>query len=386
MKPCLFLYIHIPFCRQKCSYCDFATLPFGQSVCPDEYVACLQKEILYHGQSLKNRLLKTVYFGGGTPSLLSVRLLSQIMEALHRSFCLDQNTEITIEVNPGTLYPEKLKGYLQLGVNRFSLGVQTFNEPLLKLCRREHGVKETRAELELFSSRGLNFSCDLLFALPRQNLFLVQNDLKEILKYSPPHISSYELNVPKSHVFAQSAPSEALQIQMMEWIETTLAEHGYFQYEISNFCKKSFESRHNQAYWTDQEFWGLGISSHSYLKDFDFGVRFWNPKNFKLYKAQMKTPPLDAKTPYSRLPEQQVEQLTFNSAFYDFCHTALRTKEGLSCLKTKIKFGREALKLVQSCLNPWVKKGFVEQNDKKWFLNEEGRRLSNQIFSSLFFH
>ena len=382
MNPYLFLYIHIPFCRQKCSYCDFATLPFGQSVSPDEYIDCLQKEILQNSQSLKNRCLKSVYFGGGTPSLLSARQLDQIINTLCRSFTLDQDAEITIEVNPGTLCVEKLKDFLQMGVNRFSLGVQTFNEPLLKLCKREHGAKETRALLKLFSSLGLNFSCDLLFALPRQKLLLVKNDLKEILKYSPPHISTYGLNVAKSHIFNRQAPPEALQVQMIEWIESTLANSGYFQYEISNFCKKSFESRHNQAYWTDQEFWGIGLSSHSYLKDPPFGVRFWNPKNFKVYKTQLKKT-CPQSLPCSRLPEQQVEQLTFNTAFYDFCHTALRTKEGLSQLKTKIKFGPGALRLAQSCLSPWIKKGFVIQNDKKWFLNEKGRRLSNQVFSSL---
>ena len=382
MKPSLYIYIHIPFCLQKCKYCDFATTPWKNNDA-GQYTQWIIKELLHRGKHLKNHLIHSIYFGGGTPSLLSAMSFKQILSSIKNEFSLDPKAEISVEVNPGTLNQKKIEDYVNTGINRFSIGVQTFSDSLLSLCGREHTALETKETLKLAEKNKLNFSCDLLFALPNQKLQSVQNDLTEMLSYSPQHISTYCLTLPAQHSMQAHRPSDEKQIQMFEWIENTLLKHSYFQYEMSNFSKKGFESQHNLAYWTDQEFWGLGVSSHSYLKQGPYGVRFWNPKNIRSYAHQLSNHP--STQPYSHLPKKQIEFLTYKTALSDYCHTSLRTSKGIQKKHLQQKFNHNTLSQIQSRLVPFEKKGLVVQDSSSWKLSFKGRMLSNQVFAVLLF-
>lgn len=383
LKQPLFLYVHLPFCLQKCKYCGFSTTAWKNQEQGRQYINLLKKELVSRGKSLKNRSIQSIYFGGGTPSLLHPSLFKHFISYIQNYFSIENFIEITMEVNPGTLSSQKINQYLEAGVNRFSIGVQTFSNPLLRLCGREHTSAETRETLKLMSLQKLNFSCDLLFALPRQSLKSVQTDLDEILSYSPQHLSAYCLTLPPHHLLQNRRPSDLCQIKMFQWIEEKMLKHHYIQYEISNFAKKGFESKHNKAYWTDQEFWGLGISSHSYLKSSPYGVRFWNPKNQALYQEQIQKTTEDA--PFSLLPEKQVEFLTYSQALSDYCHTSLRTSKGIQKYFLQKKFGAGSLKKIQNTLIDFEKRGLVIQSPAEWKLNFQGRMLSNQVFSALIF-
>ena len=383
MKTPLFLYIHIPFCLQKCGYCNFTTLPWKQGELISPYMRALKKELHLRRQSLEKRTLKSIYLGGGTPSLIPSKELKNLFQEIQRYFIFSKKIEITIEINPGTLTEKQIDELVEIGVNRFSVGVQTFSSSLLKVCGRKHSPKDSHQILSLLQKKNLNFSCDLLFALPHQNLSSVQFDLKEMLSYSPPHISTYCLTLPPSHSLEKGRPHESQQIKMFEWIEKTLTQHFLFQYEISNFAKKDFKSIHNLSYWNDEEFWGLGVSSHSYLKNGNYGVRFWNSKNLQTYFQQLNSP--SSQTPYEYLPPTQVEFLKEKEALGDFCHTSIRTSKGIQKHLIQKKFSSLSLRKIQEKLLPFEEKGLVIQDSSSWKLNFHGRMLSNQIISALVF-
>lgn len=377
----MFIYVHIPFCLQKCTYCTFATLQVDHSD-HAEYVSCIEKELVGRGEGMKSREIESIYFGGGTPSLLDVRLLERVILSITKHFKVSKDIEITIEVNPGTINSEKINEYLSIGVNRFSLGIQTFSDPLLKLCGREHSSEDSRRNLDEMNKKELNFSCDLLFALPHQTDLDVQKDLKEMLSYDPPHISTYCLTIPSGHPLQTNRPSDSHQISIFKMIEETLLKNSYIQYEISNFSKPSFISKHNHAYWNDKEFWGLGLSSHSYLKDHTYGVRFWNPRNMQAYKEQVNLSHM-SRRPFSDLPQSQVEILSEKEALSDFCHTALRTNTGCKKQDLAQKFGSRACSALRSKLEPHIKRGLIEETQQAWLLSFDGRMLSNEVFRSL---
>ena len=379
----LFLYIHIPFCLQKCGYCSFSTLPWTSDLQAQAYIESLKKELRFRGQSLKKRRLKSIYFGGGTPSLIPAHLFKNLIQKIQDHFIFEKNIEITIEINPGTLHENQIDELLSIGINRFSVGVQTFSNSLLKVCGRKHSAKDSRKLLTLLQQKNLNFSCDLLFALPHQNLKSVQSDLQEMLSYSPPHISTYCLTLPSSHTLEKGRPCENKQIEMFKWIESTLTQSHLIQYELSNFAKKGQESLHNLAYWKDEEFWGLGVSSHSYLKHGLYGVRFWNSKKLQTYLEQINSS--FTKTPYDLLPSNQIEFLQANESLSDFCHTSIRTSKGIQKHLIQKKFSPKTLEKIQEKLFPFEEKGLVIQNKTSWKLNFYGRMLSNQIISALNF-
>ena len=381
--PDLCLYIHIPFCLQKCFYCDFAVTAWKNEDSAQKYIQALQKELAVRGRGLQNRKIKTVYLGGGTPSLLEPFLFEQLFSTLKNHFTVFSPEEVTIEVNPGTLTKNKLKEYLKIGINRFSLGVQTFSDASLKNCGRKHSVQDTKNTLKLLSDQGLNFSADLLFSLPHQKLTCVKKDLNGILAYSPSHISTYCLTLPPSHFLQKNRPCEDSQIKMFEWVENKLYKKGFLQYEISNFAKNGFLSQHNMAYWRDKEFWGLGVGAHSYLKEDTYGVRFWNSRNMNTYTAQLETDLCDL--PFSKLPQNQKEFLTVEQSLSDFCITSLRMNQGLIKNLARKKFGSKVLPQIHSRISKFIHEGFVADSRAAWALTFRGRMLSNQIFSALIF-
>ena len=283
---------------------------------------------------------------------------------------------MTIEINPATVDERKLEHYMKNGINRMSVGAQTFNDSLLQMCGRRHSAQDTINTLQLLKHHGLNYSFDLLFALPGQTLAQVAADVDQALGFSPSHLSAYCLTVPESHPMATGRAPEDEQVAMFDEIIDRLATAGLRRYEISNFARPNFESKHNQAYWSDQEFWGLGLSAHSYLKSGAFGRRFWNSKEFKFYEAQLELP-------LEQWPKEQEEALQEHEALTDFCHMFLRTAEGFKISDLRAKFGPQ--NPVEPRLKGLIKKGWLLDSKESVHLSRQGQLLSNLVFAELTF-
>jgi oxygen-independent coproporphyrinogen-3 oxidase len=387
------IYVHVPYCLQRCTYCDFATYEQSQIMPPAQYFELVQEELRQKSALLSPRKLDTVYFGGGTPSLVPAEHIVALLSSLTRhGFTLDASTEITIEINPATIDPRKMEMYLNAGVNRFSVGAQTFDDALLKSVHREHTAAQTRETLRLLKSYGVNFSLDLLFALPGQKMQVLQDDLTQILDIHPPHISPYCLTVPEGHVLSTGRPLEDEQIEMFELIRTRLVGAGYKRYEISNFAKPGFESRHNSLYWSDDDYWGIGLGAHSYIKKGSWGMRFWNPNPISIYEQQIKKfAGQQLAAIETNLPTSQHEWLEKHQALTDFCHISLRRSEGLSQTQVQKKFGSSVAQHLSGPLAHLVEQGLLsvqpQAQDKSltWCLTEQGLLLSNQVFGQLTF-
>jgi oxygen-independent coproporphyrinogen-3 oxidase len=382
------IYVHIPYCIQRCTYCDFATYEQSKILPPQKYVELLFEEIRQKKNYYPARPLDTLYFGGGTPSLIPSELIVAIIQELAKhGFTTGPQTELTIEINPATVNEAKLEMYLSAGVNRFSVGAQTFEDRLLKMVHREHNAQQTLDTLELLRRYKLNFSFDILFALPSQTLDGLRRDVDIAIQQGAKHISPYCLTVPEGHPLSKGRPIEDDQVEMFEVIAQRLTENGFHQYEISNFSLPGFESRHNILYWDDEEYWGLGLSAHSYTKSSRWGSRFWNLANINEYEKQVLG--ANGKSfshPQENLPSEQLEDLAKYQSLTDFCHTSLRMLKGLDVQKLTTKFSTETAQKVLKILQRLKDTSLLEINDKgHWSFTKEGVLISNQIFAQLTF-
>lgn len=374
----LSIYVHIPYCLQRCRYCDFTTFQHSEILPPEKYVAQVHAEIENRQHRWPDRQVHTIYFGGGTPSLLSSDLIISILHRLaNAGFHWTDQSEITIEINPATMDEKKLDAYLKAGINRFSVGAQSFDDSLLMTCGRKHSAQDTRDTLRILKSRNLNYSFDLLFALPNQSLSQLRADLEEVCAFEPPHLSAYCLTVPEGHPMSRGRAPEDEQIEMFDLIETQLKSIGIEKYEISNFAKPGFESKHNLVYWNDQSYWGIGVSAHSYdAQAGPFGERFWNTKDIFKYGQQSTS---------RELPAEQRERLLKHEAMTDFCHMFLRTKSGFSTAALRNKFDAFSADLILTEAESLLREGLLEANGERFRLTSKGELISNQVFERLTF-
>lgn len=371
------LYIHIPYCLQKCHYCDFVKFRVDELPPLSDYIKLLFQELTLKSVD-SSKKIRTLYFGGGTPSLLSLPQIEEIIQKVQSTYSFVENPEITLEINPGTLSLNDFKALTKLGVNRFCLGLQTFNPLFLKACDREHSPEQTLRDLENMSSLGINFSADLLFGLPNQNLSHLKDDLDKLLRFNPKHISPYNLTLPKQHFFNQNRPAEKVQIEMMDVITERLHEKNIFRYEVSNYAQKGYESQHNRGYWEDRSYLGLGIGAHSYLKDLGkWGTRFWNTGSYSLYEKCINN---------EKRPHQRLETLKINESLTDFCHTLLRQTKGMCRQDLLLKFKQITLpnELWES-LSKLEQKGLISYNNDQWALTSTGFEMPNEVFRELCF-
>ena len=288
------LYIHIPFCKQKCSYCDFCSYAEKQDLI-SKYIKCLLQEIKEVGsnnradfENGKDDLfsVKTIYIGGGTPSLIESKYIVQIMEEIKSNFELDENAEITIEVNPGTVTLEKLEDYNKVGINRLSIGLQSTHEHLLKEIGRIHTYLDFLDTYRFTREAGFeNINVDLMIGLPNQTLAEVQDSIEEIVSMEPEHISVYSLILEEGTPLFKKVeeglelPDEELERKMYWTVKRILEANGYNHYEISNFAKQGYESKHNLDCWNQKEYIGFGVAAHSYTN----GIRYSNIENLEQY-------------------------------------------------------------------------------------------------------
>lgn len=390
------VYVHIPYCLQICPYCDFTRYPYDKIIPPEKYVELLALEIRARASDIPAKELDTLYFGGGTPSLFEPRLILSIINELEKAgFRIKEGAEITIEIDPATVDQSRLDEYKRIGINRYSVGAQTFNSRLLKIAGRKHTAEDTVELLTLLKKNRVNYSFDLLFALPTQTLEELRADVITALSFEPSHLSAYCLTVPEGHSMSVGRASDEEQVLMFDLIESELRKHGIFRYEISNFARAGSESQHNMLYWTDQAYWGLGTGAHSYFPPrfsvsvdavTPWGIRFWNTRALRTYEREMRAWEQTAKWRFvENLPENQREFLEKHQALTDFCHTSLRVVRGLDMNALRLKFGASIESLVTRLLQELEAEQLVDRTQIGWSLTAKGRVLANVVFGKLTF-
>jgi oxygen-independent coproporphyrinogen-3 oxidase len=285
------IYIHIPFCVRKCKYCDFYSVAGAEKRLPF-FIQSVLDEIQLSSQEFSPGKIRTFYFGGGTPSLLSARDIATILDGIDKQFELDADAEISLEANPGTIPVEHLKGFRAAGINRLSIGAQSFQPDELELLGRIHTVEDIARTMGGARAAGFdNLGLDLIFGLPGQTLEDWQISIHRALKLEPDHISAYALTWSKETQMGRDIESGALAkpedetiSEMYLWTDEILAEAGYLHYEISNFARPGFTCRHNKSYWNGMPYLGLGPSAHSYVE----GKRFWNVSSLDTYLERIQ--------------------------------------------------------------------------------------------------
>ncbi|MBQ7758579.1 radical SAM family heme chaperone HemW [Anaerotignum sp.] len=368
------LYIHIPFCRQKCLYCDFPSWA-GKESLMQAYVDALTAEIKARGKEYPNKKVVSVFFGGGTPTTLEIPLLEQLMQAVFASWDIAEDAEITTEANPGTLDREMATALKKMGFNRLSMGVQAWQNRLLKDLGRIHTIEGFLENYKAVREAGFeNVNVDLMFALPNQTMADWQETVKNITALEPEHISAYSLIIEEGTPFferyekGQLEPaSEELDRKMYHWAVDYLAEKGYEQYEISNFAKKGKQSRHNRIYWQAEEYLGMGLGSHSYME----GERFHNIYDLQEYIA--------ANGDVSLLKED-IEIITEEDALAEFMFLGLRLTEGVSFARFRERFGKEMQEVYGGQMKELKQEGLLEENAEGIRLTRRGIDVSNVAF------
>ena len=372
------LYVHIPFCKQKCMYCDFPAYQNLQDYYETYVYALVQEMDLWvseHPES-KAKPIDTIYFGGGTPTELSVQQLQMIVDKIKSTFTITDDCHMTIESNPGEVDLQYLTKLVKLGFNRISFGVQTFDDKALTMLHRSHnGEKAKQAVYEAKEAGFTDINIDLIYGLPRQTLEDIQYNLN-ILKDLPiNHISTYGLQVEVGtylyHLVQKnliSIPSESIDEAMYDTMMEGLKELGFERYEISNFAKDSSYSRHNLKYWHYVDYLGFGAGAHSFYE----GIRRSNNRNVMPY--------IQAVDRYT-MPTIDTETITVERAQEDFCFLALRTKWGLDEQKFEDRFGVSVHNLFGNILEDLVTKGLLEYQNSSYHLSSEGAKHGNYVFS-----
>lgn len=377
------LYLHIPFCRQKCFYCDFPSFA-GRERYEEDYTDALCRELAVQGALYREKWgrPRTIYMGGGTPSLLPEKLLKKILRSISDTFAEENDTtaeelEFTVECNPGTVDASKLNLLRAGGVNRLSFGVQTFDDGLLKKIGRIHTGAQAKEAMALARQAGFyNVSMDLIYGLPGESLAQLERDLEEMVALAPEHISIYGLQLEKGTAFAKmqelgklSLPDEDTVERMYDTMTAFLPAHGYARYEISNFAKPGFESRHNLSYWQDVPYLGVGAAAHSYLE----GVRYENTQELSAYIALVKA---------GKSPARQEEPATRQIAMEEFCFLALRTARGIEKSRFEKKFGVTLASIYPEVIQRLEGKGMLVEDAETVHLTELGMKYGNWAFEA----
>lgn len=369
-------YIHIPFCVHICHYCDFNKVFIkGQPV--DDYLKALQVEMERTIQQSNDNELKTVFVGGGTPTSLSQEQLKTLLTTIRNTLPIRQDAEITFEANPGDLTEDKLMVLREGGVNRLSLGVQSFDEQLLKKIGRTHQVEDVYRTVENAKKHGFqNVSIDLMYGLPGQTLESFVHSLQETFQLNIQHVSSYSLIVEPKTVFYNlmrkgklHLPSEDDDAKMYETLLQMTKQHGFHQYEISNFAKRGFESKHNLTYWNNEEYYGFGAGAHSYVD----GVRKSNIGPVNHYIQQIND---------GKLPILEEATLTLTEKMEEEMFLGLRKTEGVSIENFQEKFKQNPLQLFSEQLESLKKKRLIDISSGHIKLTKKGMFLGNEVFQA----
>lgn len=361
------IYVHIPFCKQKCSYCDFISYS-NKNEFVEKYIEALKQEIKENAS--KEYEITTIYIGGGTPSYIEEKHIVEVLETIKQNYNVCKNAEITIEVNPGTASKNKLEAYVKAGINRISIGLQSTNNDLLKMIGRIHNYEEFLNTYKTAKKAGFeNINVDLMIGLPNQTLKDINESLEKIISLEPKHISVYSLIVEEGTVIERKIengelelPSEELERKEYWQVKKTLEKNGYKHYEISNFAKEGYESKHNSNCWEQKEYLGFGVAGHSYMN----GKRFSNVETIEEYLQQ------------NERIIHEVQNL--ESQKKEYMLLGLRKIDGIKISKFKNKFGTNPIMEFKDELNKLVNEKLIEIDLDEIKLTKKGIDLANLVW------
>ncbi len=395
MKP-ISLYIHFPYCLYKCHYCDFNSYAVKDvSSLQEAYLDALLRELEVAKGTFFLQNVSTIFLGGGTPSLFDPEVLGRLLAQIEDGIGLSVDAEITLELNPKTIHSARMRDYLATGINRFSVGIQSFQDRYLAPLGRLHNGDEAMQTLRLFEKERVeNYNFDLMFAFPGQTFAEFQKDLNTALQFKAKHISLYNLTLEEGTIFAEHYKQgkiklldSDLQAQMYEEGIQILEKGGYSQYEISNYSHSGYESKHNLAYWKYKDYLGLGAGAVSFLrKDFLrepscqafqgdlYGIRWMNPK----------APDQYIKWAGLEYPLQNFEKISFSMAQKEFWMMGLRLKEGISIDEFEKRFGSGTYKSYSGVVETLLKKEWIECSKGIISLSPKGRLLANEVILEFF--
>jgi oxygen-independent coproporphyrinogen-3 oxidase len=367
------LYIHIPFCKNKCFYCDFTSVVNTDEKIR-EYIGYLIKEMKMYKVDNKRHKIKTIFIGGGTPSLLGASVFKLLVDNLRENFDLSGLIEFTIEANPESVTWEKLNVYRECGVNRLSMGLQTTDDSLLKRIGRIHSLEEFRSAFDSARKAGFtNINLDLMFGLPGQTVEDVKKTLGVVKEINPEHISAYGLKLEDgtklSDMFEKGLldmPSEEEERDMCHIINEFLEENGYHQYEVSNYAKDGMECKHNIVYWEGGDYIALGMASHGYLDD----VRYENSAEFKEYYKYIEE---------DKLPIVHKEEISEEEKLKEAIILGLRLNKGIDIEEININHGISFLEDYKDVLKDLKNRGLIDVTSKNVKLTKLGFDLCNQV-------
>lgn len=370
------LYIHVPFCVEKCHYCAFvSSAPEKNDLM--EYPTLLMRELQLHATNAE--AVASIYFGGGTPSLLQPLQLAQLLEGISGQVNLSTVAEITLEANPGTVDHMSLKAFRDAGVNRISLGIQSFDDRFLKCLGRIHTAEQSRQAFRDAREAGFkNISIDLIHSLPGQSLDQWRSDLMHAIQLCPEHISIYGLTVeegtPFAHIYPADSPAladEDLSADMFELADELLMASGFEHYEIANYARPGYRSQHNSGYWKRDGYLGLGVAAHSFLRQ-GYGIRFSNPDNLEEYRRGVTS---------GQLARVDEHLLTQGDAMAEYMFLGLRLAEGANLTAFEREFGRSLESVYGSATADLIRLGLLIRKENVLTLTQRGMLLSNQVFS-----
>lgn len=384
----LSIYIHIPFCVRKCLYCDFLSAPAsGETM--EAYASCLCREIEAAGKLYPDYEVRTVFFGGGTPSILKKERICQIMEVLRRAFSLAEDAEITIEVNPGTVDADKLAAYYAAGINRLSIGVQSLQENELQALGRIHSTEDFFQTYSMAIKSGFNnINVDLMSAIPEQTLESCQDTLRQLLSLDrpPSHISAYSLIIEEGTPFYENTPvlpDEEMDRLFYKITNDILKAAGYHRYEISNYAREGCECRHNRVYWERGEYLGFGIGAASLMQE----TRFSNIRDLQTYLKLLSGEAADGPST-GQLTEhlrQEVSHLTEWEQMEEFMFLGLRLTEGVSQKRFFKTFGKKFTDVYPGISEKLIREGLLVQEGDRLKLTELGLDVSNRVMAEFLF-
>jgi len=370
------IYIHIPFCKQACYYCDFH---FSTNQAQrEELINLISSELVLQKDYLQGERIETIYFGGGTPSLLSRKELDLIVNSIYKHYSVTPLPEITLEANPDDLSKEKIITLKDSGINRISLGIQSFDDRVLKFLNRAHSGNDALICVDLLRDQGIdNLSIDLIHSIPGQDEHQLIQNLEKVIALAPQHISVYSLTIEEKTVFGKWAArgqlksvDENYSAAQFEMVMDTLTGSGFHHYEISNFCLPGFASRHNSSYWQQKKYLGVGPSAHS----FDGDSRQFNVSNNHLYMKSLH----ESKIPFEK------EILTRENKINEYIFTALRTSHGCDLLYLKSHYDYDLKKINAEYTQSLIGEGYVAFYDETLILTRKGKLLADKISADLF--
>lgn len=369
----LSIYIHIPFCASKCLYCDFTSFS-NQENRVGEYIDSLITELSLYKDEVKNYRIKTIFIGGGTPSAIDAKYIYRILEYIYKNFNLSQDMETSMELNPGTLELEKLRIYKEANINRISIGLQTFDNNILKKLGRIHSGEDFLQTYEALTRVGFdNINVDLIFNLPDQTIDKGMKDVQTLVKLGVKHLSYYSLIIEPGTPLYKLHQENKLKLldedrerELYHSVRDYLKENGYLHYEISNFAREGYDCKHNMVYWKIKPYLGVGLSSHSFLNN----KRFWNTSSLDDYTRKLNN---------RALPVYEEEYISREIEMAETCIFGIRLVEGIDKKEFSNRFDLDIKSIYKNSIDKHKEAGLLYEDDRHIKLTDKGLDLANLV-------